>query len=523
MDPLAALLSRWRETRSRHDAEELERQTSKALRRYDPPALGARFHEAWLERAQERADPLTTGWLAATLATRLGAPKSLRQSARPALDRLRARVEALSLRGPDPRIAAAVIDVIDREPVVPTVRQGPEHAALLELLISSGDPRQAAALSALAARARQRLEGQRALRAEARARRVSAHWLVAGAPAALEALTRKSEASGAPPDAGASGASSTLSALLARVMERWDDDAPLAVLADFLARDGLALGDYLHRFLAAPADARPALGDPPRAARAAWLGPDLTVVLNGVGFERGLPVSAALSSPAAAADVVWRRAMGAPALATLRELRRGRASVERYARFLASPALVALRRVEIEQLAELDGLLEVDSPRCVRELRFSRYAPNAALLARLAAAPAFAQLSHLASRGGAELVDRVHVGPLASRLRSLEVLRSTSDAGGGVLARFERFPDTLARLAVDGLALSRERGALQVEVEAPPRGSLSRELAELLPEITGAPHRLCAHINRWDTQALAPFRRWANKRGIPVEVSVHPG
>jgi len=252
------------------------------------------FHRAWLRAVD---DPIGRGWALATLLDQLPGIDAVQRAAA-----LAKRLDALVRHGPDPRFDRARAMVLDAEV---------DHAA----------PRLRFSL---------------------------AH---------LEAATRVAPAGELPVVSEFPPPTPEIAALWRAVHADPDDDGPLAVLADALQGAGDPRGELIALELAPGRD-------PARLARqrtliascgAAWLGA-LAAVTEGASFERGVLRRLQLSRGHAPSAPIWNRVLDSPILATVTDLISFCVGSEVYARFLTSPALRSLARIDIPDRRSIAAL-----------------------------------------------------------------------------------------------------------------------------------------------------------------------
>jgi len=322
---LQQALAVWRETRTAAAADAIDALTRTALAGWRPPEfrLNQPFHAAWLVAAKDVAQ---RGWAAEALATKLpGASTAWDATTQRMVQNaaaLRARLVALAKHGPDPRIARAVIRVFATPPRF--LSYGDTREACERALIASGDERSDRELAELAVTADAELA---ALVARVLAKRPRGRK-----PTAKEAARWKS----APRDDAA------LWAELAAHPER--DDVRL-VLADMLQARGDPRGEYIALQLA----------DRDHDRQDALLAQHGLVWLGGMGrfayravFRRGFVERLELGGRKRMSKQGWAACVTDSALATIVELLPGRTGGDIYhARFITSPVMTALRRIEV--------------------------------------------------------------------------------------------------------------------------------------------------------------------------------
>jgi uncharacterized protein (TIGR02996 family) len=143
-----------------------------------------------------------------------------------------------------------------------------------------------------------------------------------------------------------------LAALTREVYARPDSDDARRVLADALLAEGDPRGELIALQIAGQiaGELSPRGVDRIehllRAHGKRWLGP-LREITYRARFARGFVHRLELAGRWAASEAAWARIAGDPMLATVEDLLPGRSVGEVYARLVASPALAALRRIEV--------------------------------------------------------------------------------------------------------------------------------------------------------------------------------
>jgi len=325
---LEAALATWRITRSAADAEAIDALTHAGLAAWRPPVARRNevFHAAWLAAV---ADPATRGWCAETLAMKLPGTSDAWDADTQRLilhaAALRARLTAFGKRGADPRIARAVIRILATPPR--WLSYGTTRAACERALIASGDERSDGELRALAVGADAELA---ALIARAIAKRPKGTAPRRVAPARDDAP------------------------LWREVAAHPDRDDARAVLADLLQAKGDPRGEYIALQLA---DRDPDRQDALLAQHGlAWLGGIARYAYRAV-FRRGFVERLELGGRKRQTTEGWAACVDDPVLATVAELVPGKSVGGPYhARFITSPAMTALRRIEVRDEASLVAL-----------------------------------------------------------------------------------------------------------------------------------------------------------------------
>jgi uncharacterized protein (TIGR02996 family) len=299
---LEAALAMWRRSGAPEDAAALDARTRAALTEWSPPpASSARtFHRAWLRAVD---DPVGRGWGLATLLEYLPGDDRVQRACA-----LAKRIEALTRHGPDPRFGAAAARVRSSDAATSVARL---WSALVRLEAAAApDP---------------------------------------APPAQVKAF---------PP------ATPEIAALWQAVHARPDDDGALAVLADALQGIGDPRGELLALQLAAGDGGDDAARVERRrvllaSCGAAWLG-GLAPITGSASFERGVLRRWQLDHEILASDRRWHGLVEDPGLATVTDLvgtaynRDGYS--EMYARFVASPAMCSLARIDVHDRRSIDAL-----------------------------------------------------------------------------------------------------------------------------------------------------------------------
>ncbi|MEN0063448.1 MAG: hypothetical protein AAGA48_14955 [Myxococcota bacterium] len=389
---LEQALELWALTRDLHLAEwigELDVRVREAVA--GPKARSkADFQRAWERHAAEDQGATATGWLAASLMTKLPLHTDRYGMLRPNYMRERfaalfRRIDALSSRCPDPRIADAVIAVIERGEIgywdLTSVEQ--VYRPLADLLIRAGDPRMVTALQSLVTTPR----AQRAVvRQWSSAELPGVARQLEGVPVralepevaeVVQRLTTRRSRKGAP----------QADALLAKVWSDPDDLEARAVLADTWIDQGHPQGAFVARQLQGHGDHDPVVRRMLREHRSSWVGTDLDTTLQ-ITFRDGFPVEGVLRPNHVAAPAVWEAAARDERLATFRVLRQGAGNKRWYLQFLRSKAAPHLTYAEVPTRPFLKALAEREVV-SLRDLSFGA-PPNPEAMRLLKAAPTFA-------------------------------------------------------------------------------------------------------------------------------------
>ncbi|MBA2544911.1 MAG: TIGR02996 domain-containing protein, partial [Deltaproteobacteria bacterium] len=328
-------------------------------RGWEPPApkLHRTFHAAWLAAA---ADDVHRGWAARHIADKL-----------PGSNAVRARLTALLAAGPDPRVDHELSLQLDKLGAIGGI----------EDLVSQ-------------------------VRVE-----------IAKQP--VRPPTENELAHFAPPVRTAD-----LAALEHSIYANPDDDEPRAVLADLLQARGDPRGELIALQLAVAAGRGTDEGDARieelvRDHGRSWLGP-LHEIAYRAELRRGFLTRLELAGPEGAGAARWESIVEHPLLGTVEDLIPGESTGERYAELIASPAMTALRRIEVFDLAVIRGL-ERTHARLVHIACPNIYAVGARFEdVVLPACARFETLRSIACR--LEEVTYVMRSPIAARLTTLTVV-----------------------------------------------------------------------------------------------------
>jgi len=154
-----------------------------------------------------------------------------------------------------------------------------------------------------------------------------------------------------------------IDALVHEVHARPDADDVRLVLADALLAHGDPRGELIALQLAGIRDDRQAdrIEQLLREHARRWLGP-LREVTYRARFVRGFLSRLELNGRWTASEQGWARHVADPTLATVEDLIPGRSVGQIYARFAASPAMTALRRIEVFDRPTLEALRETSAP-----------------------------------------------------------------------------------------------------------------------------------------------------------------
>jgi uncharacterized protein (TIGR02996 family) len=349
----------WRATRLAEVAELVDAIAA----RCQPVAIAGRskteFQNAWIVAAHNGPGAVAIGSLAATLTRSLPVrdvsyltmDRDLKRN-RPFLE----RVEALAKLPDDPRIAAALVELVAKAPFTDSRRLYEPVLALLEQL---ADERGLLVLERLIDRPSAKGSSIRAYFAEALPETVVAIRKGKRTPLAVgeaELVARLFEVLGA--RRGPAAPHRDVDELLAQVIAKPEDDAPRLVLADALLERDDPRGELISLQLQPQGEEeRRRAGSLLRKHERQWLGELATVTKNRV-WRRGFLDETELQNHAVADDATWERLAHDPALATVRVLHKGRANTDLYRSFVLSPQLRALRDIEVPTIAMLQELID---------------------------------------------------------------------------------------------------------------------------------------------------------------------
>jgi uncharacterized protein (TIGR02996 family) len=369
---LALALAAWREARCTEMADLVDAIGA----RCHPAAIGGRgaaaFHKAWMQLAESKPSPVAVGALASTIGKNIPVVNTGRSYVDRDIRRFKAfldRVAALAKLPHDPRIASGLCDVLERAPW--SIESGRRiYQPAVDLVIVIADERSVARLQAIVERPTSKHALVRAYFADAlpAAAKSIENYGARALPGETREAGRALIASLAEPPAP-SRAPADLDRLWAECLAHPDDDGPRVVLADALLERGDPRGEFISLQLSSTLD------DTQRKRAAAllrqhekdWLG-DLATVTKQRVWRRGFLEEAELARNASADTATWKRAAGDPRLATLRRLAKGASNEAHYEAFVLSPAMRALRDLEVRTAGLIEQLAEL--PRRIETMRF---------------------------------------------------------------------------------------------------------------------------------------------------------
>jgi hypothetical protein len=261
----------------------------------------------------------------------------------PLLERLKALA---AWKGRDPRVADALVELIERAPYSAYSAQGSRviYGPMVELIEHHGDAGHAQRLAALLAAPRAKIEANRIYFAEGLPpviRSLERHaapeplaslerWLASVAP-------RAPSTSHAPPPAGAE-----------------------AVHADVLLASGDPRGELIALQLreeqGATADVQRRIRSLIKKHQTEWLGA-LAPVVKGIAWRRGYLDRCELVQNSATTPAGWDAAAASPALASVRWLLRGRGNEAHYRAFVGAPQAACIEVIDAPTAAFMDWLV----------------------------------------------------------------------------------------------------------------------------------------------------------------------
>jgi uncharacterized protein (TIGR02996 family) len=500
---LAALddaLALWRATRAAPIADAIDALTETALAGWEPPSprTNPAFHAAWLAAV---ADSAERAWAARNILTRLPGSTGGQRSAACC-----ARLAALCAAPPDPRVGRAVVELFGQQ--LQILGYHDVLDALVAAFAVHGDDRTAAI-------ARQRLDTADPMGA-AVIERALATQPVAERAATPGELERFADRRARPPVATAQ-----VDALVREVRAHPDADDARLVLADALLAHGDPRGEFIALQLGPSDDRRlDRIDQLLREYGKRWLG-TLREITFRARFERGFLARLELNGRWTATERGWAQHIVDPTLATVEDLVPGRSVGAIYARFVASPAMTALRRIEVFDAPTLDALRETPAKLvhiACPTWKSGKYVPQLAQVL-----PVCERFSTL--RSFAVYIDGV---PAVLTSRLADQLTSLTVAGGlgPVLALWPRLPRavslTIARSAMlDDCATARVAwtGALHLARDGARvvgRGSGDWLIGELLEHFAALPVELSRIEIEGAGDHAAALTEAARRRGVEL-------
>lgn len=369
---LARALAAWREARCTEMADLVDAIGARCR----AAAIGGRgaavFHKAWMRLAESKPSPVAVGALASTIGKNVPVVNTGRSYVDRDIRRFEAfldRVAALARLPHDPRIASGLVDVLERAPW--SIESGRRiYQPAVDLVIVIADERSVSRLQEIVERPTSKHALVRAYFADAlpAAAKSIENYGARALPVETREAARALIASLAEPPAP-TRARADLEPLWAECLAHPDDDGPRVVLADALLERGDPRGELVSLQLS------PALDDTQRKRASAllrqhekdWLG-DLATVTKQRVWRRGFLEEAELARNASADAATWKRAADDPRLATLRRLAKGASNEAHYEAFVLSPAMRALRDIEVRTAGLIEQL--ADLPRRIETMRF---------------------------------------------------------------------------------------------------------------------------------------------------------
>jgi uncharacterized protein (TIGR02996 family) len=361
---LARALTAWRRHRSAALADVIDAITARCR----TPTIAGRdaqsFQAAWMRLAEGRPAPVAIGALADAVGKNVPVAKTRNYTDRDILRHAAFldRIVALAELPDDPRIATALVELLEKAPY--TIESGRRiYQPAIDLIVRIGDARAVARLRALVATPRTRAALVRAYFAQA-------------LPAAADAIARETPAvvdEAAVQHAMAALAPSARPAprgdvdqLIAECLAQPDDDGPREVLADVLQERDDPRGEFITlqlreaRGTLTPAE-RARLNKLLRAHEKTWLG-ELAIVTKKRVWRRGFLDALELARNAVANSATWERTATHPALASVRRLAKGAANAVHYERFITSPATRSLREIAALGIAMIERVATLGKP-----------------------------------------------------------------------------------------------------------------------------------------------------------------
>ncbi len=330
------------------------------------------------------------------------------------------RLEALAALPDDPRIAAALFDVVRRAPWSSyyLVDTAAAYDPALRLIERTADERLLPAMRDL-------------LETPTASRQLTRRHLSAALPAvigALEDAQRRQRAlepeererceriierlggrvGTGRPEPRAHATHEDEAALLELVVASPEDDDPREVLADFWLERQDPRGELVMLQLkmsrgAATASDEKAIRALLREHERTWLD-DVALVTKKRVFRRGFLDEIELVQNAAADPKVWESAALDPRLATVRTVRKGKANEAHYRRFLFSPAMRSLRDLTVVSKGMLKDVCERPEPWPIEHLDLA-FMPDKKAFAAIASSrslPALARVTAGVTQGNVD-------------------------------------------------------------------------------------------------------------------------
>jgi thioredoxin-like negative regulator of GroEL len=437
---LAALLDDWRVHRTVEHAAAVAERTALLLAAFVPPAPDddAAFHRAWLAAA---GDVVTRGWAATTLAERLPGAQRAHQ-----LAALAKRLEALVRGGDDPRSARGVAHAIARDPGVLSSRR--VYAVALQVLVTSGDASTDELLAAIAAPTSRIGELRAALAASAADERLRRYHLA----------VRLQRVRVEPTD--------DIRALWRAVRADPSDTAARTVLGDALLAAGDPRGELFALQLATGGDVaerQRRVGTLLASYGDDWIG-GLAAIATRVRFDRGVVAGVELGGGYGRPRNA-RALRGDPVVATIEEVMPGSFPAEAYLDLITSPAMTALRAIEVNDPSIVEALPSLRAP--IRHLAVTH---DRLLEQACAARPEVRSLATwtraLADLAGSALLARMTAltlgGPFREALALWQQLPGVVELTLAVNPRLELVPGES-----DQLVLRRERAGVTARALGP--------------------------------------------------------
>jgi len=351
---LEAATLRWRETRAAVIADAVDALSTPVARTFAAPPpeetrTNADFQARWMATLASN-DPASVTWLAENLFAKLpGRDMDGKQ------DAFTLRLRALRKAPPDPRMAAALVTLLDQ--AAPIVTWSSD--ACRKTLLVIGDERSVAALGGVIEKSDKR---------DVRSWKAAREKLGAMVQKLDEAEHAGWSALGPRPTSKATG---DRAALFEAVLASPGDDQAREVLADCLLEQGDPRGELISIQLAeargtATHEASKRADALLKQHKKAWLGP-LARVTYRAYFRKGFLDELELDGSWKVAKKAWPDLAKDPLLATVRFIH-GKPTPDIIAHFLGSPALRALETADI-YADPLADAIERTLPATLREIR----------------------------------------------------------------------------------------------------------------------------------------------------------
>tara|TARA_R110002096_G_scaffold259030_1_gene452573 strand:+ start:34399 stop:35475 length:1077 start_codon:yes stop_codon:yes gene_type:complete len=338
---LEEALSLWRATRSQTIANVVEWLDEKCA---DVMPKDKSTQEVWLSLSQS---PTTTtvGWLAKNLVRGAKVTADYRGLLNETYSQAKyaalvARLDCLADFAPDPRIASALVGILEDGKLTAWGTERVIYERCCKLLVAIGDRRASARLQSLVDSPRAKTQGVRNCLVEILPRFVK----VINA-SREESPGRLSDWAALLPQETVSAADQERAdALLDLILESPDELDLRHVYSDALQEIGDPRGEFIALQLSgvSTAAAKKRMRQLIREHSASWLGPDLSRVFASVVYKNGFLDIVTLGGNAVAPAEDWKRAYTDKRLATVTKVHKGKCNRRHLAAFLASKAMKSL-------------------------------------------------------------------------------------------------------------------------------------------------------------------------------------